>query len=132
MLRQLRQGGLRRLYAAAPRRHPLQRVPDNDTLADAIGLGVAGGAGLVLVPLIIPAAGLFYLPLMIGLGYLIGEGVTAAVNRRRGRPYQYLALLGVALATAPVWLFASVSFSSLIGLAGVACAGVFAWRRLDP
>ncbi len=100
--------------------------------AAAIGLGIAGSAGLAFSSVLIPAADRLYLPLVIGYGFLISEGVAVAVGRRRGRPYQILALLGVALATSPVWVFANASVANLIGLAGVALAAVVAWRRLRP
>ena len=103
-------------------------------IAAAVGLGFAGALGLSIV-MRLPSAGFFYILLMMGLGYVIGEGVGATVNRRRGRPYQYIALLAVALATSPVWLAANASvggFGGLISLGGVVCAALVAWRRLEP
>lgn len=104
-------------------------------VAAAVGLGLGGAVGLALVLGFFPSAGFFYIPLMMGLGYLMGEGIGAAVNRRRGRPYQYVALLAVALATSPVWLSADsgvLSIGGLIRLGGVICAALIAWRRLEP
>ncbi len=99
----------------------------------AIGIGLAGNVALAFVTLFIPGAGVFFLPLMFGLGYAMAEGVSAAVNRRRGRPYQYIGLLAVGVATAPVWLYSGISLGigGLIDLAGIACAAFAAWRRLE-
>ena len=78
--------------------------------------------------------GMIFFIVMAGLGYVIGEGVGTAVNRRRGRPYQYMALGGVLLATFPIAI-ASIfvlSFGALLNLAGVAVAGTVAWNRRRP
>ena len=97
----------------------------------AVGLGLLGSAGLFGVFAVFPAAGFFFFFVMAGLGYAIGEGVGTAVNKRRGRPYQYMALGGVLLATAPVTLVSIfvLSLAALFNLAGVAVAGSVAWSR---
>ena len=71
-------------------------------IAAAVGMGLLGLIGLGVVFSLLPFAGFFFFILMAGLGYVIGEGVGSAVNQRRGRPYQYMALGGVLLATFPI------------------------------
>lgn len=102
-------------------------------IAAAIGMGIVGSLGLNLVFWIFPAAGFLFFIVMIGLGYVVGEGVSKAVNRRRGRPYQYMALAGVLLATAPVFLVSliSLSFAAATNLLGIGLAGLVAWNRLE-
>ncbi|MEE8518285.1 MAG: hypothetical protein V3S98_04080 [Dehalococcoidia bacterium] len=98
----------------------------------AIGMGILGSVGLYVVFSILPAAGFFFFIIMGGLGYAIAAGVAAAVNYRRGRPYQYMALGGVLLATAPLALSSLfvVGIGALLNLVGVGIAGVIAWNRL--
>ena len=100
----------------------------------AVGLGLAGAVGLLLIARFVPFGGLFFFLTMAGLGYVLGEGVGAAVNRRRGRPYQYMALGAVLLATGPYALVALFSFSvgSALTFAGIAVAALVAWNRLRP
>ena len=103
-------------------------------ISAALGLGFAGLITLGVISQIIPAAGFFFFILMGGLGYAIGEGVGYAVNRRRGRPYQYMALGGVLLATAPIALFSlsALSIGALLNLVGIGIALSVAWQRRAP
>jgi hypothetical protein len=103
-------------------------------ISAALGLGFAGLIALGVISQIIPAAGFFFFILMGGLGYAIGEGVGYAVNRRRGRPYQYMALGGVLLATAPIALFSllALSIGALLNLVGIGIALSVAWQRRAP
>ena len=98
----------------------------------AIGLGLVGFIALIVLFAILPLTGGFLLFIsMGGVGYVIGEGVGKAVNQRRGRPYQYMALTGALIATAPFGLESLLSFSigGLFNLGGVAIAGFVAWNR---
>ena len=100
----------------------------------AVVMGLVGSLGLSIAFWLLPFAGFFFFIVMAGLGYVIGEGVGSAVNQRRGRPYQYMALGGVLLATFPIAI-ASIfvlSIGALMNLAGVAIAGTVAWRRRGP
>ena len=97
----------------------------------ALGLGFLGTIGLSVTLALFPFAGFFFFILMAGLGYVIGEGLGKAVNQRRGRPYQYMAMAGVLVATVPVFfesLFIARS-ASLLVLAGVGIAIWVAWTR---
>ena len=100
----------------------------------AVGMGILGNIVLAVVFSILPAAGFFFFIIMGGLGYAVAAGVGAAVNQRRGRPYQYMALGGVLLATAPLALGSLfvLGIGALLNLAGVGIAGVVAWKRFTP
>ena len=101
-------------------------------IAAAVGLGLAGAVVLFVLSWLLFGFLLFLI--MIGLGYALGEGVSRAVNRRRGRPYQYMALGAVLLATGAFAIPALFSFTVGSGLVllGVAAAGLVAWNRLAP
>jgi hypothetical protein len=94
-------------------------------------LGAAVGGGLLagLLRAVIPFGGIL---IPLGLGYLIGEAISRATNRKRGTPLRVLAGLGVVLALAlqPLVLLlrapgldALASFVPLILASGV---GIFA------
>ena len=127
--------GIRCKECAREARLPTYRVSRSYVargIAAAVGLGLAGGVALGLVRLLF--GGFFFFVIMIGLGYALGEGVGRAVNRRRGRAYQYMALGAVLLATSAFSIPALFSFnvSSAFALLGVAAAGLVAWHRLAP
>ena len=128
--------GIRCKECARERRLPTYRLSQSDIargIAAAVGLGLAGAVVLfVLVRLVF--GGFFFFIILIGVGYAIGEGVSRAVNRRRGRAYQYMALGAVLVATTAFWLPALLTFSvgSGFALVGVAAGGLVAWSRLAP
>jgi hypothetical protein len=103
-------------------------------IAAAVGLGIAGAIGLPLLAMVLPFAGFFFFLIMFGLGYVVGEGVSAAVNRRRGRPYQFMAVGGALLAVGPQTALAllALSVGSLFTMLGAALAAYVAWNRLAP
>ena len=100
--------------------------------AAAVGAGIVGYAALYVLLRLVPLAGVFYFFLMLGLGYAVSAVVGAAVNRRRGPAYQWMAAAGVLIAVFPTALGALANFSvgALIDLAGVAVAVGVAWTRL--
>ena len=128
--------GIRCKDCARERRLPTYRFSQSDAargIAAAVGLGLAGAVVLfVLVGLVF--GGFFFFLILIGVGYAIGEGISRAVNRRRGRAYQYMAVGAVLLATSAfsVPALLSFSFGSGFALVGVAAAGLVAWSRLAP
>ena len=89
-----------------------------------LGLGVAGGVGLALIDWLLPF-GFFSLMIMIGLGYAIGEGMTSAVNRKRGRPLQYMAAAAVIIAVAVSLLGDLLRISDRTGIALFDVIGLF-------
>ena len=103
-----------------------QRVPTFDVtgayLARAIAaglvLGIGGGAAGVLITLLVVAlTGITFVgPLVIvGIGYLTAEGISAAVNRKRGRRLKYVAAGSVAIAVLIIATFSFVPFALLAG-----------------
>ena len=64
-------------------------------------IGIGGGiiVGFLAGPLLFPVPFLDFL-VIVGLGYLIGEGTSVAANRKRGRSLQYVAAAGMLLAYA--------------------------------
>jgi hypothetical protein len=102
-------------------------------VGSAIALGLAGAVGLSIVLAQFPFAGFFFFIVMGGLGYLIGEGIGKAVSQRRGRPYQYMALGSVLLATVPVFIESIfvTPISSLIIIGGIGIAAKIAWDRRE-
>ena len=100
----------------------------------AMGAGVGGFIALQVLFRLISFGGFFTFFIMLGLGYVLGEAVSAAVNRRRGRTYQWMALGSVALATFPFLLNAlsDLSIGGLFRLAAVGVAMAVAWSRLAP
>ena len=105
-------------------------------VAALVGLGMAGGVVLFIMDRI-PGLGFFSLLIMLGIGYGAGEGISAAVNRRRGRPYQLMAAGAVVLALAVSFGGTLVlnGFLPRIGLftvVGAVIAVVAATARLRP
>ena len=101
-------------------------------VAAALGAGIAGFVALQIVFRLLPFGGFFTFFIMLGLGYVLGEAVSRAVNRRRGRAYQWMGLGSVALATLPflVGALGDFSISGLFRLAAVGVAMAVAWSRL--
>ena len=134
--------GLRCKECAQAARLPTYQAPASYLargIAAAVALGLTGGFALFMLRQVLPGFGFLYFLLMIGAGYVIGEGISVAVNRRRGRPYQIIALAATGLATWPfalAGLAGVLSFGGAIGglmtLFGVGAAGFVAWSRLAP
>ena len=103
-------------------------------IAATVALGIGGGIVLAILLGLFPFLGFLFFFLMYGLGYGIGEGLSAAVNRRRGRPYQYMAGGAALIASTPIIGVAlgSLSVSSLFTLVGVVIAVAVAAGRLRP
>jgi len=99
------------------------------------GLGIGGGVALYVLDEVV-GLGFLRLLLMFGLGYVVGEGIGTAVNRRRGLPYQYMAAGAVALAlgisTAGTLVFNGALRLDLFALIGAGVAVVGATARLRP
>ena len=96
------------------------------TVGAAMGIGAVGVVGLILINALLmplgPAA--FYLRwlALVSLGYLMGNGVSLAVNRKRGRGLQWIAgvaMVVVFLAVAP---FVGLSLNDLFGLVALGAA----------
>ena len=103
-------------------------------VAAAVGAGMAGLIALQVVFALLPFVGFFLYFVMLGLGYALGEVVSAAVNRRRGRVYQWMAVGSVALASSPLLIESlfDLSIGGLFRLAAIGLAMAVAWSRLAP
>ena len=78
-------------------------------LARAIGasvaLGVAGGIAFKVLSLLLGSVPFWQAIAFAGIGYMVGEGVSVAVNRKRGRGLKLVASGGVFLAyVVSIWL----------------------------
>ena len=110
--------GARCLECAQVRRLPTFEVT-TPFLARAIVaglvLGIAGGAAVLL--LIYLFGGFLALIALIGVGYLIGEGVSVAVNRKRGQTLKYVAAGSMLVATLIISIFSGPSLLVLLAAA---------------
>ncbi len=86
----------------------------------AIGIGVGGVLGLVLVGVVLLPLGVtsFYLAwlVLLGLGHLMGVGVGLAVNKKRGRELQWVAGVGVVFTALVAASFMPLGLNCLFGL----------------
>ncbi len=92
------------------------KLPTYEVSTGFIVRGVAAGVGIgVLGGFILGVAGaytnLFFIPYvftlaMVGLGYLVGEGISRATNKKRGQPLIVAAVVGVVVAFVIVVAFA--------------------------
>ena len=115
------------------------KLPTYDVSTGFIVRGVAAGVGIgVLGGLILGLAGaftnLFFIPYvftlaMVGLGYLVGEGISRATNRKRGQPLIVAAVVGVVLAFVVVVAFTGLQLN-LFDLIALAIALFLAIQRV--
>ena len=97
------------------------KLPTYDVSTGFVVRGVSVGVGIgVLGGLILGVAGaytnLFFIPYvftlaMVGLGYLVGEGISRATNRKRGQPLIVAAVVGVVLAFVVVVAFTGLQLN---------------------
>ncbi|MFH1560741.1 MAG: B-box zinc finger protein [Chloroflexota bacterium] len=96
----------------------LRRVPtfelDTMTFVKAVGTGavLAGVTGFLWGLLFFDLFRLPFLPWIatIGIGYLVGEGISVSVNRKRGRYLQYIAGASMVLSYAVAGLVSPLVF----------------------
>ena len=123
--------GVRCPDCAQVRRLPTFEV-SGKYLARGIGtglvLGLLGGAAAALLSWILPVF-MLVLVAIVGVGYLIGEGISAAVNRKRGRSLKYVAGAATLLAFSIVSVVIPVVTFSLYGLLAGALAVYAATSR---
>ena len=108
----------------------------NAELAKALAVSLSAGIfGGVVIAFLAPVLfGLLGIVAQAGLGYAIGELVSASVNRKRGRTLQYVAVIGMATAFLTS-LIVSVTitgypFFIIWALIGAALGGYMASARL--
>ena len=99
---------------ARVRVHPALRL-DAMTMARAIAAAVlvAGATGALWGLVFFRVNSIPYLPwaVALGIGYMTGQAVAAAVNRKRGRPLQYVAAAGVVASYVVASLVATAALS---------------------
>jgi len=96
-------------------------------------LGLGAGVGLLWTALVVwvPFLGLLSWVLFVVGGYLLGEGISYAVRRRRGLVFQVLAGLGVLVMLAMPYLWMGLVVpASLYGGLAVLLAGAIAISRV--
>ena len=115
--------GIRCQEHGRPTKLPTYDVPTGFIVrgvAAAVGIGVLGGFILGLVGFFTPLLYSFYVfaLAMGGLGYLVGEGISRATNKKRGQPLIVAAVVGVVLAFAITAVVARLQLDpfSLVGL----------------
>ncbi len=96
-------------------------------VAAGLGLSIAGGiiAGLVRQ---LFRLGLIETLLIVGLAYVIGEGISIAVNRKRGRTLKYVAA-GAVLVSFFIVMIAGSGFLDLFDIMALAAAIYVATSR---
>jgi xanthosine utilization system XapX-like protein len=100
-------------------------------MARAIGagavLGIAGGLIVSLIILSVPIP-LLWWALIGGLGYVVGEGISMAANRKRGRKLKFVAAGAVFVAVALINRLTGVPYD-LFGLLASGIAFYIAVNR---
>lgn len=114
-------------------------LPQHDVspsyFARAIGvsmsIGFAGAVGLSLLTKILPIGVWGILVGLIGVGYLVGEGISRVVNRKQSRGLQYIAGSGVLFSALLLGgILKVIILGSLNGLLALAVAIYVAVSRL--
>jgi hypothetical protein len=128
--------GVRCKECARMQQLPTYRFEATDAMRGILAMLVVGAAagGLLYLIRLLPGSGFFVFFLWFGLGIGVAEAISAAVNKRRGRPYQYIAAGTVLLAFGTSWLlsiwFRGGAFIDLWQLFGIVLATVAATSRL--
>ncbi len=91
------------------------------------GIGIAGGFALVFLTRFVTLPYLDSI-LFIGIGYAVGEGISRATNRKRGRSLQVIAGLSMLAAYLIVSLFAVRFGSPFFLLSLIIAFYVATWR----
>lgn len=129
--------------ARCPECARVQRIPTYSlpapqfglSVAVALGMGVGTGVALGLLLIILPTGGLFgslFVALgYVGAGYVIGEAISRASNRKRATPLQVLAMCSYGLSIITFSLVAGglvIGLYSLVGLVVGAAMAVNPFR----
>lgn len=91
-----------------------------------LGIVIAGTFGLSLLKVALPFGSFFLAVAFVGLGYLVGEGISKAVNRKRSRGLQCIAGGCVFV----IYVLTSMTFTGLYGLLALVAATYVAINRL--
>ena len=85
----------------------------------AAAISIAGVVGLVFLSALLPGFLGFYAALaaLVGIGYLIGQGVNRVVSGKRGRGLQWVAGVAMGITAFIAWPFIGFNFFALITIA---------------
>ena len=87
-------------------------------IAVGLVLGVVGGVAFALLSPLLLRVQFLDVAALVGIGYLVGEGVSAAVNRKRGRALKFVASGGILVAYIVISIFGiSISLFDLLAFA---------------
>lgn len=110
-------------------------VPTYDVSGAFVARAIGAGAALAIVgAAIVIASFIFLLPipvlwaLIAALGYVVGEGISVAANRKRGQKLKYVAGGSVFVAVSAITIFTGVTLS-LFGLVASGFAFYIAVNR---
>ena len=105
-------------------------------LARAVGaslaIGIAGGFAIVLLILLVPAPFLLFLVAFVAVGYLVGEGTSLSVNRKRGRGLKLVTGGGVFAAFMILVVFDIAGPLFFTSLSGVLAFSVAFYLAIKP
>ena len=131
--------GIRCPECARPTRIPtLDITPSyySRAIAAAVGISVAGIAGLFLLTVLLTQTPLGYVGgylfwgALAGIGYLMGRGVSLAVNRKRGLGLQWIAGVATGATFVISTSVVDVGLNSLFGIFTLVAAIYLAAREL--
>ncbi len=131
--------GIRCEECARPTRIPTLDVTPSfysRAIAAAVGISVAGVISLFLLAVLLTltplgfVGGYLFWGALAGIGYLMGRGVSLAVNRKRGLGLQWVAGIGVGATFVIATSLVGVGVSSLFGIVALVAAIYLAAREL--
>ena len=110
-------------------------VPTYDVSGAFMARAIAAGAVLAIVGSAIVIASYMFVPMPLlwwalvgGLGYVVGEGISIAANRKRGRKLKFVAAGAVLVAVTGITVFTEVT-NDLFGLLASGIAFYIAVNR---
>ena len=101
-------------------------------VAASLALGIVGGLAFVFFILLIIVPFQLYLIIFVGVGFLVGEGTSLSVNRKRGRNLKFVAAGGVLAAIMIVIVFGIVDIFFSTGLLGLLALGAAFYFAVKP
>lgn len=131
--------GIRCPECARPTRIPTLDVTPtyySRAIAAAVGISVAGIIGLFFLAVLLTqtplgfVGGYLFWGALAGIGYLMGRGVSLAVNRKRGQGLQWIAGIATGATFVISTSLVGVGVSSLFGIFALVAAIYLAAREL--
>ncbi len=93
-------------------------------IAVALAVGVAGGVVFSLLVLLTSLPYIYYLPLFVGVGFLVGEATRLSVNRKKGSSLKLAAAGGMLAALAATVVLGAAEALFTTGLYGIIALGI--------